>query len=65
MDYAKFQAKCLALIEKAQENISVEFYNEDGRFIAVFSNGVRIVGNSRCLSLRVLWGSGHSAIARI
>ena len=65
MDYEKFRQKCMKLLEESGEKIDVRFSNEDGKYIASFSNGVRIIGNSRCLSLRVLWGSGHSALARI
>lgn len=65
MSYEVFQDRCRAFLKKSGEEISVEFHNGDGRYIAKFSNGVKIIGNSVCSSLRVQWGSGHAAIARI
>ena len=65
MDFENFKIKCMTLLDESGEEIDVRFSNEDGKYIAVFSNGVRIVGNSICLSVRVFWGSGHAATARI
>ena len=64
MSYEVFQDRCRTFIDKSGEKVSVEFHRGDGKYIAMFSNGVKIIGNSVCSSLRVMWGSGHSAIAR-
>ncbi len=65
MSYEVFQDHCRAFLDKSGEKTSVEFQRGDGKYIARFSNGVKIIGNSMCSSLRVMWGSGHTAIARI
>lgn len=65
MSYEVFQNRCRAFLDKSGEDTSVEFYRTEGKFVARFSNGVKIIGNSVCSSLRVMWGSGHTAIARI
>lgn len=65
MSYEVFQDRCLALVSAADSSVSVRFSRDDGKFIARFSNGVKIIGNSVCSSIQVKWGSGHSAIARI
>lgn len=65
MSYEVFQNRCMDFLKKSGDDSSVVFHHDDGKFIARFSNGVKIIGNSVCTSLRVVWGSGHTAIARI
>ena len=65
MSYEAFQDRCRSLLEKSGDGGSVEFHKGDGKYVAIYSSGVKIIGNSVCSSLRVCWGSGHTAIARI
>lgn len=65
MPFDSFCRKCNALLAKSGENATVKFNNNDGKYTAIFSNGVKVIGNSMCLSVRVMWGSGHNAMARI
>ena len=66
MPFDSFCNKCREILRKSGENqTTVRFRNEDGKYFADFSNGVKIMGNSMSLSVRVMWGSGHKAMARI
>lgn len=65
MPFESFCKRCNDLIAKSGEACDVRFRNEDGKYTAKFSNGVRITGNSVCLSVRVEWGSGHGSNVRI
>ena len=65
MAYEIFQSRVNAIVAKVGGGISVQFSNEDGRYIARCSDGVRIIGNSISSKVRVEWGSGHAANALI
>lgn len=65
MAYQVFQNKVNALINRAGGNTSVRFSSEDGRHIARCSDGTTIIGSASCLRVKVLWGSGHTALAHI
>ena len=64
MSYADFQARCLAVLKKAGGG-EIEFLDDGGMYIAMLPDDVKIVGNSICSSVKVCWGSGHTAITRI
>jgi hypothetical protein len=66
MSAGVFRKKIYQLMQKAGfcgSEVDIRFM--DGKFIAVFPDGTKITGNRLCDSVRVDWGSGHSAIARI
>lgn len=65
MLYEDFKNRCLAVLKKSGIGGEIKFHNGDGKYVALFPDGVKIVGNSVCSSIRVMWGSGHTAIARI
>lgn len=67
MSYSAFQSHVKALIAKAGGNIKVRFSNDEekGIYTADFSDDCQIIGSASCLRVKVIWGSGHAAFARI
>lgn len=68
MPFEVFCEKCEEILRKSTDfakGITVNFRNEDGKYTAYFSNGVKIKGNSVSLKVGVYWGSGHKAMATI
>ena len=63
MGFDTFKERVNALIARAGGGISVEFHQEDGKMFARCSEGTVIEGNSVAHSVKVSWGSGHTAIA--
>lgn len=65
MSYQVFQSRVLSLLEKSNSGLSVNFNNEDGKFMANFSDGTRIIGNPVSNKVTIRWGSGHQANTEI
>ena len=65
MSFESFCEKVTAVFGTSGDMGNVRFRREDGKHIARFSNGVRVVGNSISLSVMVFWGSGHAARATL
>lgn len=65
MSYQVFQSRVLSLLKRSSPGLSVRFKNEDGKFIAMFSNGTRIIANPISKKFTIRWGSGHQASAEI
>lgn len=65
MPYEVFKSRVNQLIERAGGNLNVSFSHHDGKHYARVSDGTLIVGNASALSVRVKWGSGHTANAII
>lgn len=66
MKFEKFKSIVLKMIDKANKNggsITADFKidTENGRYVALTSDGVKFVGNNRTRKISVLWGSGHLA----
>lgn len=64
MSYENFQSRVNALIARVG-GITADFSHEDGKHIAVCSDGTKIVGNAISTSVKVIWGSGHASHAII
>lgn len=67
MSYQAFQRRINALINKAGGNIKVRFSTdtEKGVHTAVCSDGCKFVASNSCLRIKVMWGSGHTALATL
>ena len=68
LNFNVFRIKCKSLLIRSGDfdnGITVEFSNDDGKYVAEFSNGVKIKGNSASRKVGIYWGSGHCAIAAI
>lgn len=65
MSARNFRDRVYRYMEKAGIPTSfVKLYYEDGKYVAKFPGGIKIMGNPECDSLWVTWGSGHSAICK-
>ena len=64
MPFNTFREKCEEIARKSGINCDAIF-NDDGKYTARFSDGVKITGNSVSLKVGVFWGSGHSSTATI
>lgn len=67
MSYEVFRRKVNALILRIDGGIIAVFSHnsDDGRHIAVCSDGTIITGNDISVKVTVSWGNGHTAIAAI
>lgn len=63
MSYDVFCKRVIDIVKHTGSN--VRFSREDGRHIAKCSDGVTIIGNSKCPKVLVKWGSGHTAMTTI
>lgn len=65
MSFESFCERVVTVFGISGDRGSVSFRREDGKHVARFSNGVRIVGNTVSRSVMVFWGSGHKARATL
>lgn len=67
MSYEVFRRKVNALIMRIDGGVIAVFSHnpEDGRHIAVCSDGTIITGNDISIKVTVSWGDGHTAVAAI
>lgn len=65
MSFESFCEKVVTVFGASGDQGNVQFRREDGKHIARFSNGVKIVGNALSRSVMVFWGSGHKARATL
>jgi hypothetical protein len=65
MSFESFCERVITVFGVSGEPCDVSFRREDGKHIARFSNGVKIVGNALSRSVMVFWGSGHAARATL
>lgn len=67
MSYEKFQRLIGSLVKKSGGGIFVDFFHEeDGKYIALVSDGTVISGNPSSMLLTVRWGGrNHQSVATI
>lgn len=65
MSFESFCERVTIVYGLSGDGSHVVFRHEDGKHIARFSNGVKIVGNALSRSVMVFWGSGHKARATL
>lgn len=63
MSFESFCERVTTVFGLSGEHGSVTFRRSDGKHIAKFSNGVKVVGNAVSRTVMVFWGSGHTATA--
>lgn len=61
MPYQDFKAKLIKLARQNGDHVKFHMDHEEGLYIASFSNGLRVLGNSVSKSVTCRWGSGHQA----
>lgn len=67
MSYENFQQLIGSLVKKSGGGISVDFrHTEEGKYIALVSDGTIITGNPSSMRVTVLWGGrNHQSVATI
>lgn len=61
MSFQSFRRIVDSIVRESGEEVEPKITNEDGRYVASFSDGTRITSNSQSHRLCVEWGSGHKA----
>jgi hypothetical protein len=65
MSFEMFCERVTAVFGISGELGTVTFRRSDGKHIARFSCGAKIVGNTVSRRVSVNWGSGHTAMATL
>lgn len=64
LNFERFKNRCIAYAENLGISGDVEISNDGSRYTAVFSNGLIIVGNAICPSIRV-YSKSKKLLSRI
>ena len=65
MTYEVFLSKVVGFSHAENVLFTVSEDRDEGKLVAVFSNGVRFVANHISKAITVLWASGHQSVYRV